>query len=143
MPAALAYGVWRHRSKHTPLSGIGLCIVDTSKFPHGTFVNDADLMNEFSGALEPSEQIKRLQKAPSWSVSGLPGLPNLRTEKKALVNGKFSGHCYFGEYLSQGELKIEYASTILKFDKIADPRYASILGSKPWSRATGRNGPML
>lgn len=80
---AIQYIYYRHL--HTGLDGssladIKLYVVDTTKFPKGTFMCDMDLMkifSEFDGELNDFQRLRQ--------------------------GGKY----YFGEYLSQGSLKIE------------------------------------
>ncbi|CAG9982176.1 unnamed protein product [Clonostachys byssicola] len=69
------------------LEDIKLCIVDTTECPERSFVRDIDLIRSFS----------------LFDI-GLRDLKNLRLGKS---QSKSSGCYYFGEYLSQGALKIE------------------------------------
>lgn len=69
------------------LEDIKLCIVDTTECPDRSFVRDIDLIRSFS----------------LFDI-GLRDLKNLRLGKS---QSKSSGCYYFGEYLSQGALKIE------------------------------------
>ncbi|CAG9947294.1 unnamed protein product [Clonostachys rosea f. rosea IK726] len=69
------------------LEDIKLCIVDTTECPDRSFVRDIDLIRSFS----------------LFDI-GLRDLKNLRLGKS---QSKSSGCYYFGEYLSQGALRIE------------------------------------
>lgn len=85
---ALQYIFYRHNDWRdgSSLDSIYLCIVDTDNFPKGTFIRDADLIRAYR--LFDSE---------------LEDFEGLRTKK----HPKLSGSYYFGEYLSQGALRIE------------------------------------
>ncbi|KAL4811593.1 hypothetical protein BDW67DRAFT_190411 [Aspergillus spinulosporus] len=84
---ALQYIYYRHRSTRdrSSLDDIKLYVVDTSCFPRGTFLRDLDLMDAFSG-FDDSE----------------PSDKNL----KDFRNFRNRDMWYFGEYLSQGSLRI-------------------------------------
>lgn len=79
---AIQYIYYRHSSPRdgSRLADIKLYVIDTTKFPRGTFMRDLDLMHIFG---EFDEDLKDLQ---------------------SLRNGS---SYYFGEFLSQGTLKIE------------------------------------
>jgi len=79
---AIQHGLRRHYTDfdHPDHSNIRICVVDTRKFPRGTFVKDLDLME----AYVDNEDVGRFL--------------NLRLGE---------GGWYFGEYLSQGRLSIE------------------------------------
>lgn len=134
LPFALAYGVYRNTWERlkSPVQEIHLCVVDTSKLPHGAFINDLDLMQEYSGEFEPDEHIPIwIRNQPStgpWRQFGLPNLIHFRKkpDKDGRQHGQFSAYNYFGEYLSQGALKIESACTILSFNKILGPNLYTI-----------------
>jgi hypothetical protein len=82
---AVQHGHYRHRTdKDKPdYSDIRICIVDTRKFPRGTFAKDLELMKVFLG----DDKVRSFR--------------NMR-----LGHGGY----YFGEYLSQGRLNIESRS---------------------------------
>ncbi|KAL4733011.1 hypothetical protein BDV11DRAFT_100834 [Aspergillus similis] len=84
---ALRFIYYRHQSTRdrSSLDDIKLYVVDTSCFPRGTFLRDLDLIDAFCG----------------FDVSESPG-KNLRDFQR-LRNGDT---WYFGEYLSQGSLRI-------------------------------------
>ena len=85
---ALPYIIYRHIESRdgSSLDSIYLCIIDTDSFPKGTFIRDIDLISAYS-----------------LFDSKLEDFRNLRTRK----HRDFAGSFYFGEYLSQGALKIE------------------------------------
>ena len=85
---ALQYIFFRHTNARdgSSLESIDLCIVDTDSFPKGTFLRDMDLIRAY-----------RLFDADLENFEGL------RTKK----HSHFAGSYYFGEYLSQGALKVE------------------------------------
>ncbi|KZL65383.1 hypothetical protein CT0861_00672 [Colletotrichum tofieldiae] len=65
---------------------ISVCIVDTTCFPPGVFIQDLDLIRAYKS-----------------SNSELASFETLRSKK----HRSLSGHFYFGEYLSQGALRIK------------------------------------
>ncbi|KAL5333319.1 hypothetical protein BJX70DRAFT_381438 [Aspergillus crustosus] len=84
---ALQYIYYRHWSNRdgSDLKDIKLFVVDTTLFPRGTFMRDIDLINAFSPVADDYTR-RELELVQGWRTGG----PN-----------------YFGEYLSQGLLKIE------------------------------------
>ena len=78
---ALQYIIYRHIESRdgSSLDSIYLCIIDTDSFPKGTFIRDIDLISAYS----------------------------LFDSKRTRKHRDFAGSFYFGEYLSQGALKIE------------------------------------
>lgn len=84
---AIQYIYYRHMSTRdrSRLEDIDLYIIDTTRFPRGTFMCDLDLITSFRPFEKPRPN------------KDLKSLHNLRTTK---------GY-YFGEYLSQGSLRIE------------------------------------
>ncbi|KAL7908200.1 hypothetical protein GGI35DRAFT_453603 [Trichoderma velutinum] len=82
---------------------ISLCVLDTSNMPEGVFLRDLDLIDVYH---------------PYFSgFQGLKGFKNLRCGRR----GKgVSGYYYFGEYLSQGSLKIEGECKIVSAQNIID-----------------------
>ncbi|KAJ6102480.1 hypothetical protein N7486_004907 [Penicillium sp. IBT 16267x] len=85
---ALQYVFYRHHTDRVALEDITLFVIDTTKFPKGAFARDMDLIyifREFSD-----------------------GLRNMETPRTNHANTSASLCCfYFGEYFSQGALKIE------------------------------------
>ncbi|KAF3391371.1 hypothetical protein F1880_007674 [Penicillium rolfsii] len=77
---AIQYIYYRHYKDGTPLAEIKLYAIDTMKFPKGTFMRDLDLVDIFRDYNDRLEDF--------WSLRTRPQM-------------------YFGEYLSQGSLKIE------------------------------------
>ncbi|VUC35360.1 unnamed protein product [Clonostachys rosea] len=86
---ALVYMYQLHASTKdgSSFEDIKLCIIDTTACPEKSFVRDIDLIRSFS----------------LFDI-GLRDLKNLRLGKS---QSKSSGCYYFGEYLSQGALKIQ------------------------------------
>lgn len=84
---AIQYIYYRHLSPEdgSSLGEIKLYAIDTTNFPKGTFLCDLDLIDTF-GKFDDHPPRKNLE--------------NLRHFRKETKN-------YFGEYLSQGSLKIE------------------------------------
>lgn len=91
---ALQYVIYLHKySKETPsLEEINLCVIDTAAFPPGVFLQDLDLIDAYK----------------SYN-NGLQDLEGLRRRQY-----------YFGEYLSQGALKIENKCQIVSTRAIFD-----------------------
>ncbi|CAG8898335.1 unnamed protein product [Penicillium egyptiacum] len=77
---------------------IKLYVIDTTCFPTGTFMRDLDLIQSFSGV--DNHKSDKNNSPKYWN---LRSLYSLRTDK---------GY-YFGEYLSQGSLKIENRSQMI------------------------------
>jgi len=98
---ALQYVFYRHthRTDRSSLASIYLYIIDTAGFRKGTFVRDMDLIRAYRSF------DKRLQD-----------LEILRTTK----HRDFAGSFYFGEYLSQGALKIEGKCQFISAQAIID-----------------------
>lgn len=83
---ALQYVFYRHHTDRVALEDITLFVVNTTLFQRGAFVQDMDLLSIFS---KFNHRLRNFQ--------------DLRTNN----TGNFSKCFYFGEYLSQGALKIE------------------------------------
>lgn len=81
---------------------IHMCIIDTSTFPEGVFLRDLDLV--------------RCYRAYDQGHKSLSDFEGLRLKK----HESFSGHYYFGEYLSQGALKIESKCQIVSAQTLMD-----------------------
>lgn len=107
----VCYAVYREKKLRTPFDQSSLCIIDTTKLPAGAFIKDLDLIPKFCDAVDSDEVLDDLRsqfyyKVRTWAALGLPNLLKLRESH------------YFGEYLSQGALKVEGACTIVTMDKI-------------------------
>ncbi|KAL6695679.1 hypothetical protein J3F84DRAFT_341301 [Trichoderma pleuroticola] len=79
---------------------IHVCVIDTSEFPKGVFLRDLDLIRAYRSF---NAQLYRFEE--------------LRCDRK---RPKFGSNYYFGEYLSQGALKIEGRCHIVSAQKIID-----------------------
>lgn len=88
LPFAIQYIYYRHLSPEdgSSLEDIKLYVIDTTQFPKGTFLPDLDLINAFWKYDHHSPREKDLEDFRS-----------LRNQTRY----------YFGEYLSQGSLKIQ------------------------------------
>lgn len=98
---ALQYIFYRHKhpKDRSNLKDILLCIIDTASFTKGTFLKDMDLLNAygpFDSHLRNHQEVR---------------------EKK---HSNFYGSLYFGEYLSQGALKIEDRCQLVSSQAIID-----------------------
>ncbi|KAK4068010.1 hypothetical protein Trihar35433_6570 [Trichoderma harzianum] len=101
---AIQYAIYKHKKESTKLSAISLCIVDTTLFPNGVFMEDLDLIEKFIDK----------GHAYNWGNRGLDNLGQLRNKQ----HQTYSGVYYFGEYLSQGQTNIEGRSCTVTCDKI-------------------------
>ncbi|KAN0089983.1 hypothetical protein V8E51_018562 [Hyaloscypha variabilis] len=90
---ALQYIFYRHTKDGSTYDQISFCVIDTTKFSKGVFLRDMDLIRTYTGF-----------------SSDLVKLFNLRR----------GGTYYFGEYLSQGALKIEDKCQIVSAQAIID-----------------------
>lgn len=81
----IPYIFYRHRDScdGSPLDNIRLLVVDTEEFPAQTFIRDSDLIAAF-------------KKSDSREDKSLRSVADQRSDT----------NCYFGEYLSQGSLRI-------------------------------------
>lgn len=77
---AIQYIYYRHHTDNTPLEKIKLHVIDTTRFPRGTFMRDLDLIDFFCDSNGSLNDFRSLRNRDAY---------------------------YFGEYLSQGSLKIE------------------------------------
>ncbi|KAI5463656.1 hypothetical protein BGZ63DRAFT_462874 [Mariannaea sp. PMI_226] len=100
---ALHYGLHRHRCKYnaSKLSKISLLILDTTKLPEGTFINEMEIIEVFVGYADTMQHPKKNLKA----------LHEIRTGP---------GDRYYGEYLSQGDLDIQGKCAQTTIERIID-----------------------
>jgi len=98
---ALVYIFHLHASTKdgSVMDDISLCVIDTTKFPRGVFLRDMDLIFAY----------RSFDK-------GLSSFEELRQKKHKVHAGSY----YFGEYLSQGALKIEGRCQIVSAQRIID-----------------------
>lgn len=126
---AIQYIYYRHLSHKdgSSLAEIKLYIIDTSPFPRGTFIRDLDLINAFCESEESLKDFQSLRNRPDY---------------------------YFGEYLSQGSLKIENKCQVIPADILFEqdrlrriqPEFAEFAhircdtsgGNPPWPREVNR-----
>lgn len=92
---ALVYVFHLHANyrDQSAFDAISLCIIDTQKFPKAVFLRDVDLIQVYSPFDEALQNIKVLRSRGDW---------------------------YFGEYLSQGALKIENKCRIVSAQAMID-----------------------
>lgn len=91
----LQYAFYRSQHfKDIDFAETSICVVDTSRLPDGVFLSDMALMDSFS-------------RHDTTTGKSLPALKKLRQRKY-----------YFGEYLSQGALKIEGCCSIVSMQQI-------------------------
>lgn len=96
---ALRYMLFRHTRYKLNLDEIYLCIIDTTAFPEGVFARDMDLLDAF---LEYDSNLKNFKI--------------LRSKR----HREYTGSYYFGEYLSQGALRIQGNCDIVSAQVIID-----------------------
>jgi hypothetical protein len=89
---ALQYALYRHRKDGDDLRHITLIIIDTSLFPQGTFIQDMEVMKLFEHA------DTRLQKFVKYRET----------------------EYYFGEYLTQGPLNIQWRCVFASVQRMID-----------------------
>ncbi|KAL8719362.1 MAG: hypothetical protein Q9225_003619 [Loekoesia sp. 1 TL-2023] len=107
---ALQYMFYRHMKDGSDLAKIYLCIIDTLSFPKGIFLRDMDLIRAYSAY---DEDLKSFE--------------DLRRRK----HGYLTGFYYFGEYLSQGALKIEGQCQLVSSQAIVDNGLYSLRSDIP------------
>lgn len=123
----LQFIYYRHlnRRDKSSLEEIKLYVIDTEKFPPGTFIRDLDLINAF------------------YKFDDHPPTKNLRNFRR--LRGT-SGY-YFGEYLSQGSLKIEGKYQMISAKSLFDanrlrrlqPEFGDIKKKEPeWAKEVRR-----
>ncbi|OOQ89241.1 hypothetical protein PEBR_16992 [Penicillium brasilianum] len=88
---AIQYIYYRHYTDDTPIEEIKLFVVDTTMFPRGTFMRDLDLIDIFYDYNKRLRSFRSLRKGGTY---------------------------YFGEYLSQGSLKLENKCQLISADLI-------------------------
>lgn len=118
---AIQYIFYRHHEDRTSLDKIDLYIVDTTKLPKGAFVRDMDLVSVF-GPLNAG--LQKLQGIRNGTARSSPqsNLPD------------FLRCYYFGEYLSQGALKIEGSFSVVSAQEILDAGLLDLRGEFRASR---------
>lgn len=113
---AIQYIFLRHHEFKLPLENIDLYIIDTTKFPKGVFARDMDLVKIFS----PNSELERLD--------------GLRNRK----HREYSGFYYFGEYLSQGALKIKDKCSVVSAQEIIEAGLFRLRPEFELSRSTNK-----
>ena len=118
---AIQYIFYRHHEDRTSLDKIDLYIVDTAKLPKGAFVRDMDLISVF-GPLNAG--LQKLQGIRNGTAQNNPqsNLPD------------FLRSYYFGEYLSQGALKIEACCSVVSAQEMLDAGLLDLRGEFRASR---------
>lgn len=127
--SAIQYIYYRHVSSRdgSCLAEIKLYIIDTTQFPRGTFLRDLDLIDTFCGSDCDLKRFQDMRNGPEY---------------------------YFGEYLSQGPLKIENKCQMIpadilfekdrlrriqpQFAEVAQIRRDTVGGKPPWAKEVNR-----
>ncbi|KAL9020640.1 MAG: hypothetical protein Q9185_002088 [Variospora sp. 1 TL-2023] len=96
---ALQYIFYRRTLDSLDIQDIYLCIIDTLAFPRATFLKDMDLIDTYSAQDSALSRFRILREHPAR---------------------RFQGYYYFGEYLSQGALKLDGNCSIVSARVIVD-----------------------
>ncbi|OJJ40923.1 hypothetical protein ASPWEDRAFT_23054 [Aspergillus wentii DTO 134E9] len=117
---ALQYIHYRHIKDRCSLSDVKLYVVDTEQFERGAFIRDKDIMEPFLGLDDPGfrynlEKMWRLRNKPTW---------------------------YFGEYLSQGSMKIAGKCQVVSAEAVlgenrlghVQPHFQQMPKNPDWAR---------
>lgn len=98
----------RQAGDHSP-ADLFICVVDTTKFPAAVFMSDMFLISAFSN-------YDTSTRPPSASKRTLSHLQSLRQKKHP---DDAASH-YYGEYLSQGALRVKGHCSIVSFADISN-----------------------
>lgn len=98
---AVHYAIYKSKEEGVDFKTIMLCVIDTTKYPPGTFMQDLNLIRIFQSCVPNHKTITVYGSTWSWSSKGLSEFLELRTARKK------RGFYYFGEYLSQGRTSID------------------------------------
>ncbi|KAL8982341.1 MAG: hypothetical protein Q9177_005302 [Variospora cf. flavescens] len=96
---AIQYIFYRRTLNSLDIQDIYLCIIDTLAFPRATFLKDMDLIDTYSAQDDALRRFRILRENPAR---------------------RFQGYYYFGEYLSQGALKVDGNCSIVSARVIVD-----------------------
>lgn len=96
---ALLYVFYQRAYYDEPFERISLCVIDTTLFPENTFISDLDLIKLFKPY---HTRLANLQEMRNWQRPG------------------YHGTYYFGEYLSQGSLKVMDRCKIVHSQQMID-----------------------
>lgn len=108
---AIQYAIYKQNKEGVSLDKINLCVVDTTLFPTGTFIQDLKLMEEFQEKVQDDDRKVIINgETKKWKSGGLDNLRNFRS----------SGPYYFGEYLAQGQIYIKDRSHVISCDNIVN-----------------------
>ncbi|KAL7912613.1 hypothetical protein GGI35DRAFT_440710 [Trichoderma velutinum] len=111
---AIQYAIYKHKTEYVKLSTIRLCIVDTTLFPNGVFMKDLDLIEAFQDKVPNDYPIIFKGEQYLWKARGLENVRQLRNRQ----HKNYYGVYYYGEYLSQGQTKINGRSCVVPCNKI-------------------------
>lgn len=116
---ALQYMLYLHTKNELSASDIRLYVVDTSDLPSHVFVRDMDLIQMYDGVDPELDDVRLLRQRQ---------------------HRNFRGYYYFGEYLSQGSLKIEghseavtLAALLQNHLDVLQPLFNDISGNRMWA----------
>jgi hypothetical protein len=105
----LQHACWTSRLAGRNATDTFICVVDTTRLPARAFISDMFLISAFS-------QHDASAGRPSVSMRSLPGMQSLRQKK----HPEYDGSYYYGEYLSQGALRVEVHCSISPLAGILD-----------------------
>ncbi|KAK4893547.1 hypothetical protein LTR49_028481, partial [Elasticomyces elasticus] len=110
----LQYAIWRCNVRRCSPAEVSVCVVDTTKFPHGQFARDMWSLEKYDAASNESADLRKLL--------------HLRKEYDN------------GEYLSQGALNHKDRSSIVTLEKLIrsglhdlHPEFANASGGEGWT----------
>ncbi|CAJ2511759.1 Uu.00g073840.m01.CDS01 [Anthostomella pinea] len=111
---ALQHAIYKRNTESTGLEEIHLCIIDTTKYPNGTFRQDLDLISAFQDKVNDEHPTLCHPQRTNWGTRGLGNLYALRHK----MHKTWSGYFYFGEYLSQGQVDLKGRCYIVSCDRV-------------------------
>jgi hypothetical protein len=117
----IQYAIWRYHKRHSTPAGVEICMVDTTKFPHGQFARDMSLIRAYHEAPELDTEIQQFF--------------DFRLKNKYYDNG---------EYLSQGLLHHTGRSVVVPLSQLIDaglydlyPEFADSAETGSWTKRVG------
>ncbi|KAK6829420.1 hypothetical protein PG987_010004 [Apiospora arundinis] len=136
MAFAIHYAMYKSKEERLGLEEIMLCVIDTTRYPPGTFMQDLVLLRIFENSVCGHRAITVYGSKTTWNEKGLGDFLDLRTKRKR------RGVYYFGEYLSQGRTCVtQSCSNTVHMDKIINAdvfKIAPQLQAELESTAKGR-----
>lgn len=117
----IQYATWRCYKRHCTPAEVEICMVDTTKFPHGQFARDMSLIRAYRGSPQLAQEIRDFF--------------NFRLKRKYYDNG---------EYLSQGVLHHTGRSVVVSLSQLIEaglydlyPEFADSAEMSSWTKRVG------